>query len=166
MPRMIIAWTSPLSIISRSTLRFMLTDTRMLLRKHCPSCSIPTPSPSSLCSKPKQLSIKSTWDLSSRSSKLCFRIRIFKLRSLHKRTLRRRPNALGAIICCYQHLGCCGSHVSAYSGHQFDVDGAILKALVGLKVDLAISSSLHLDDYGVSLSFTQKGVPAIVGFPV
>lgn len=48
------------------------------------------------------------------------------------------------------------------SGNQFDVDGAILKALVGLKVDLAIQSDLHLDDYGVSLSFTQKQVPAIV----
>lgn len=48
------------------------------------------------------------------------------------------------------------------SGNQFDVDGAILKALVGLKVDLAIQSALHLDDYGVSLAFTQKAVPAIV----
>jgi len=32
------------------------------------------------------------------------------------------------------------------SGHQFDVNGAILKALSGLKVDLGVESSVKLDD--------------------
>ncbi|KAF8557967.1 hypothetical protein OG21DRAFT_1504634 [Imleria badia] len=47
------------------------------------------------------------------------------------------------------------------SGNQFDVNDAILNALKGLQVDLAIVSSLELDDYATSLSFSQKGVTAI-----
>lgn len=46
------------------------------------------------------------------------------------------------------------------SGKQFDVDDAILNALKGLEVDLAISSSLKLDDYATDLSFNQSNVPA------
>ncbi|KAF9562634.1 hypothetical protein CPC08DRAFT_706528 [Agrocybe pediades] len=48
------------------------------------------------------------------------------------------------------------------SGHQFDVNGAILKALSGLKVDLAVESSVKLDDFPTDLSFDQNGVPAVV----
>ncbi|KAG6820875.1 hypothetical protein H0H93_010219 [Arthromyces matolae] len=46
------------------------------------------------------------------------------------------------------------------SGRQFDVEGAILQALLGLKVDLAVQSSLRLDDFPVDLSFDQRNVPA------
>ncbi|KAK0485666.1 hypothetical protein IW261DRAFT_1451420 [Armillaria novae-zelandiae] len=48
------------------------------------------------------------------------------------------------------------------SGNQFDVAGAIIKALKHLQVDLAIDSSLKLDDFAVDLSFKQNGVPAII----
>ena len=67
------------------------------------------------------------------------------------------------------------------SGNQFDVDGAILKALAGLKVNLTVDSGLKLDDcefvhlhrvaviWGLTvsldatqLSFTQSSVPAQV----
>ncbi|KAF9529294.1 hypothetical protein CPB83DRAFT_790385 [Crepidotus variabilis] len=47
------------------------------------------------------------------------------------------------------------------SGRQFDVFGAILKALENLKVDLAVDSRVSLDDYPTDLTFSQKGVPAI-----
>ncbi|KAF8840051.1 hypothetical protein BDN67DRAFT_1054007 [Paxillus ammoniavirescens] len=47
------------------------------------------------------------------------------------------------------------------SGNQFDVDDAILNALKGLQVDLAVDSSVKLDDYATDLSFIQKGVTAI-----
>lgn len=47
------------------------------------------------------------------------------------------------------------------SGKQFDVDGAILDALKDLKVDLAIETSLKLDQYATDLAFTQSGVTAI-----
>ncbi|KAF8070285.1 hypothetical protein FPV67DRAFT_1755106 [Lyophyllum atratum] len=47
------------------------------------------------------------------------------------------------------------------SGHQFDAAGAILKTLAGLKVDLAVETSVKLDDFATDLSFDQKGVPAI-----
>ncbi|KAF8160985.1 hypothetical protein B0H34DRAFT_699004 [Crassisporium funariophilum] len=47
------------------------------------------------------------------------------------------------------------------SGQQFDAEGAILKSLSGLKVDLAIQTSVKLDDFATDLDFDQKGVPAI-----
>ncbi|KAF9047294.1 hypothetical protein BJ165DRAFT_1464966 [Panaeolus papilionaceus] len=47
------------------------------------------------------------------------------------------------------------------SGQQFDAAGAILKSLAGLKVDLAVQSSVKLDDFATDLAFTQTGVPAI-----
>ncbi|KAI5120964.1 hypothetical protein M0805_006636 [Coniferiporia weirii] len=47
------------------------------------------------------------------------------------------------------------------SGKQFDVDGAILDALAGLEVNLAVDSSTKLDDYATDLSFNQSNVPAI-----
>lgn len=47
------------------------------------------------------------------------------------------------------------------SGHQFDAAGAILKTLAGLKVDLAVDTSVKLDDFATDLSFDQRGVPAI-----
>ena len=46
------------------------------------------------------------------------------------------------------------------SGNQFDVDGAILDALEGLEVNLAIDSSVKLDDFATDLSFNQSSVPA------
>lgn len=47
------------------------------------------------------------------------------------------------------------------SGQQFDVDDAILNALKGLKVDLAIESGLKLDEFATDLTFNQSGVTAI-----
>ncbi|KAH7915074.1 hypothetical protein BJ138DRAFT_1122997 [Hygrophoropsis aurantiaca] len=47
------------------------------------------------------------------------------------------------------------------SGQQFDFDDAILNALKGLQVELAVESSVKLDDYATDLSFTQNGVAAI-----
>ncbi|KIJ67573.1 hypothetical protein HYDPIDRAFT_180379 [Hydnomerulius pinastri MD-312] len=47
------------------------------------------------------------------------------------------------------------------SGNQFDFDDAILNAMKGLQVDLAVDSSVKLDDYATQLSFLQKGVTAI-----
>ncbi|KAF7983257.1 hypothetical protein HWV62_22882 [Athelia sp. TMB] len=47
------------------------------------------------------------------------------------------------------------------SGQQFDVDDAIINALKGLQVDLAIESSLKLDQYATDLTFNQSGVTAI-----
>lgn len=46
------------------------------------------------------------------------------------------------------------------SGHQFDVDGAILHSLQNLKVDLQINSEVKLDDYPTSLAFKQTNVSA------
>ncbi|KZP24091.1 hypothetical protein FIBSPDRAFT_951400 [Athelia psychrophila] len=43
-------------------------------------------------------------------------------------------------------------------GNQFDVYSAILAALKGLKVNLAIESSLKLDEYPTNLSFNQTGL--------
>ncbi|KAI0340460.1 hypothetical protein BDW22DRAFT_1360443 [Trametopsis cervina] len=50
---------------------------------------------------------------------------------------------------------------SCVSGHQFDVNDAILDALAGLQVNMAVDSSLSLDDYALDLSFNQSNVPAI-----
>ena len=47
------------------------------------------------------------------------------------------------------------------SGQQFDVNGAILNALKGLKVDLAIQASLKLDQFATDLAFNQSGVTAV-----
>ncbi|KAG5646292.1 hypothetical protein DXG03_003889 [Asterophora parasitica] len=47
------------------------------------------------------------------------------------------------------------------SGRQFDAAGAILKTLANLKVDLAVETSVKLDDFATDLAFDQKGVPAI-----
>ncbi|KAI6169518.1 hypothetical protein EDD17DRAFT_1748665 [Pisolithus thermaeus] len=44
--------------------------------------------------------------------------------------------------------------------NQFDVDDAILNALKGLQVELAVDSSVRLDDYITELAFIQKGVTA------
>ncbi|CAA7259257.1 unnamed protein product [Cyclocybe aegerita] len=46
------------------------------------------------------------------------------------------------------------------SGNQFDAAGAILKSLAGLKVDLAVESSVKLDDFATELAFSQTGVLA------
>ncbi|KAF9222628.1 hypothetical protein BS17DRAFT_802839 [Gyrodon lividus] len=53
------------------------------------------------------------------------------------------------------------SSPTCVSGNQFDFDDAILNALKGLQVDLAVDASLKLDDYATDLSFVQKGVTAI-----
>ncbi|TFK54041.1 hypothetical protein OE88DRAFT_1732763 [Heliocybe sulcata] len=47
------------------------------------------------------------------------------------------------------------------SGKQFDVDDAILNALKGMRVDLAVESAVKIDDYATSLSFNQSNVPAL-----
>jgi hypothetical protein len=47
------------------------------------------------------------------------------------------------------------------SGQQFDVNGAILNALKGLKVDLAIQTGLKLDQFPTDLTFVQSGVSAV-----
>ncbi|KAI0072486.1 hypothetical protein K474DRAFT_1678619 [Panus rudis PR-1116 ss-1] len=47
------------------------------------------------------------------------------------------------------------------SGHQFDVNNAILNALAGMEVNLAVDSSVHLDEYATDLAFNQSNVPAI-----
>ncbi|KAH7888371.1 hypothetical protein F5I97DRAFT_2002257 [Phlebopus sp. FC_14] len=47
------------------------------------------------------------------------------------------------------------------SGTQFDFSDAILNAMKGLHVDLAVNTSVMLDDYATDLSFVQKGVAAI-----
>ncbi|KZP24092.1 hypothetical protein FIBSPDRAFT_951401, partial [Athelia psychrophila] len=46
-------------------------------------------------------------------------------------------------------------------GNQFDVYSAILAALKGLKVSLAIESSLKLDEYPTNLGFNQTGVSVV-----
>ncbi|KAF9071074.1 hypothetical protein BDP27DRAFT_1419362 [Rhodocollybia butyracea] len=47
------------------------------------------------------------------------------------------------------------------SGTQFDFDDAILNSLKNLRIDLAIQSSLKLDDYATNLAFAQHNVEAI-----
>ncbi|EPQ57376.1 hypothetical protein GLOTRDRAFT_120580 [Gloeophyllum trabeum ATCC 11539] len=47
------------------------------------------------------------------------------------------------------------------SGSQFDVDGAVLNALKGMQVNLAVESSFKIDDFTTDLSFNQSNVPAI-----
>lgn len=47
------------------------------------------------------------------------------------------------------------------SGQQFDVNGAILKTLQGLRVDLAVQTSVKLDDFATDLSFDQISIPAM-----
>ena len=47
------------------------------------------------------------------------------------------------------------------SGQQFDINGAILNALKGLKVNLAIQTGLKLDAYATDLVFNQSGVTAV-----
>lgn len=51
---------------------------------------------------------------------------------------------------------------SCASGHQFDVNSAILNSLKNLEITLAVNSSVKIDDYPTDLSFTQSNVPAIV----
>ncbi|KZP24075.1 hypothetical protein FIBSPDRAFT_951384 [Athelia psychrophila] len=46
-------------------------------------------------------------------------------------------------------------------GNQFDVYSTILAALKGLKINLAIESSLKLDEYPTNLGFNQTGVSVI-----
>ncbi|KAJ7782963.1 hypothetical protein B0H16DRAFT_1494883 [Mycena metata] len=47
------------------------------------------------------------------------------------------------------------------SGNQFDVDGAILATLKNLKVDLAIDTSVKLDEFATPLKFAQNSVPVV-----
>ncbi|KAJ6607775.1 hypothetical protein B0H10DRAFT_2227490 [Mycena sp. CBHHK59/15] len=47
------------------------------------------------------------------------------------------------------------------SGTQFDVEGAILAALKGLKVDLAVTSDVKLDDFATPLAFAQNSIPVV-----
>ncbi|KAI0370690.1 hypothetical protein BV20DRAFT_966193 [Pilatotrama ljubarskyi] len=47
------------------------------------------------------------------------------------------------------------------SGHQFDVDDAILSALKNLQVTLDIDSSVKIDDFATELAFKQSNVTAI-----
>ncbi|KAI0354382.1 hypothetical protein OH77DRAFT_1404952 [Trametes cingulata] len=47
------------------------------------------------------------------------------------------------------------------SGHQFDVDDAILNALKNLQVTLDIDSSVKIDDFATELAFKQSNVTAI-----
>ncbi|KAJ3868577.1 hypothetical protein EV359DRAFT_77557 [Lentinula novae-zelandiae] len=53
------------------------------------------------------------------------------------------------------------SSPTCVSGNQFDVDTAILDSLKNLKIDLAVQSSVKLDDYATNLAFAQHGVDAI-----
>ncbi|KAE9401586.1 hypothetical protein BT96DRAFT_918717 [Gymnopus androsaceus JB14] len=47
------------------------------------------------------------------------------------------------------------------SGTQFDFEDAILDSLKNLRIDLAIQSSLKLDEYATDLAFVQNNVTAI-----
>ncbi|KAJ4468227.1 hypothetical protein J3R30DRAFT_3715154 [Lentinula aciculospora] len=47
------------------------------------------------------------------------------------------------------------------SGNQFDFDDAILNSLKNLRIDLAVQSSVKLDDYATNLAFTQHNVEAV-----
>ncbi|KAG1742190.1 hypothetical protein EDB19DRAFT_1702736 [Suillus lakei] len=53
------------------------------------------------------------------------------------------------------------SNPTCVSGNQFDINDAILNALKGLQVTLAVDSSVTLDDYATNLVFNQYGVSAI-----
>jgi hypothetical protein len=53
------------------------------------------------------------------------------------------------------------SKPTCVSGHQFDADGAILKSLASLKVDLDVDTSTKIDDFPTDLAFAQKSVPAV-----
>lgn len=53
------------------------------------------------------------------------------------------------------------SNPTCVSGNQFDINDAILNALKGLQVTLAVDSSVKLDDYPTNLAFNQYGVSAI-----
>ena len=56
------------------------------------------------------------------------------------------------------------SSPTCVSGQQFDVDDAILNALKGLEVTLAVDSSVKLDDYASDLAFNQSNVTVTVSF--
>ncbi|KAF5389363.1 hypothetical protein D9757_004389 [Collybiopsis confluens] len=47
------------------------------------------------------------------------------------------------------------------SGQQFDFDNAILDSLKNLRIELAVQSSVKLDDFATDLSFAQHNVEAI-----
>ncbi|KAG1761975.1 hypothetical protein EDD22DRAFT_893760 [Suillus occidentalis] len=53
------------------------------------------------------------------------------------------------------------SNPTCVSGNQFDINDAIVNALKGLQVTLAVDSSVKLDDYATNLVFNQYGVLAI-----
>ncbi|KAH7875192.1 uncharacterized protein C8R40DRAFT_1170817 [Lentinula edodes] len=53
------------------------------------------------------------------------------------------------------------SSPTCVSGNQFDFDTAILDSLKNLKIDLAVQSSVKLDDYATNLTFAQHDVDAI-----
>ncbi|KAJ3850500.1 hypothetical protein EV368DRAFT_84496 [Lentinula lateritia] len=53
------------------------------------------------------------------------------------------------------------SSPTCISGNQFDFDTAILDSLKNLKIDLAVQSSVKLDDYATNLAFAQHDVDAI-----
>lgn len=48
------------------------------------------------------------------------------------------------------------------SGHQPDFNSAILNSLKNLNVELAVDSSVKLDDFPTDLSFSQHDVPVNV----
>ncbi|WFC96532.1 hypothetical protein MBRA1_003193 [Malassezia brasiliensis] len=48
---------------------------------------------------------------------------------------------------------------NCHSGNQFDVFGAVMSLLKGLKVTLDIQSTVKLDDYQTNLNFQQSPVP-------
>ncbi|KAG2740739.1 hypothetical protein P692DRAFT_20880728 [Suillus brevipes Sb2] len=53
------------------------------------------------------------------------------------------------------------SNPTCVSGNQFDINDAIVSALKGLQVTLAVDSAVKLDDYATNLVFNQYGVLAI-----
>ncbi|KAI0739355.1 hypothetical protein C8Q80DRAFT_1123812 [Daedaleopsis nitida] len=53
------------------------------------------------------------------------------------------------------------SKPTCVSGHQFDVNSAILNSLKNLKVTLAIDSAVKIDDFSTDLAFVQNDVDAI-----
>ncbi|KAJ3724969.1 hypothetical protein DFJ43DRAFT_1197841 [Lentinula guzmanii] len=53
------------------------------------------------------------------------------------------------------------SSATCVSGNQFDFDDAILDSLKNLRIDLAVQSSVKLDDYATNLAFAQHNVEAI-----
>ncbi|KAJ4494066.1 hypothetical protein C8J55DRAFT_533507 [Lentinula edodes] len=52
-------------------------------------------------------------------------------------------------------------HIESQFGNQFDFNTAILDSLKNLKIDLAVQSSVKLDDYATNLAFAQHDVDAI-----